>query len=191
MLVPASSRTWFNLGCVLLQSNCWSESEAAFREALRLNYPDRVEAWNNLGYVLTAQKKWQDAEEVLRRAILIAPTRPQLWRNLRRALIGQNRLAEADEAEKTRLRLLAALSSPPSEFASYIVSQQNADDLVSRCLTHEGRQLSLSADDIRSLHFMAMNGSVKHAERVQKRSCFVGWWDIFSAKLERDSRLDE
>ena len=175
VLVPASSRTWFNLGHVLLQSNCWGEFEAAFREALRLNYPDRVEAWNNLGYVVTAQKKWQDAEDVLRRAILIAPTRPQLWRNLRRALIGQNWLAEADEAEKTRLRLLAAAQTPPSEFASDTVSfQQNGDDLVSRCLSHEGRQLSLSADDIRSLHFTAMNGSVKHQSEFRRGPVFLG-----------------
>ena len=179
--VPASSRTWLNLGHVLLQSNCWSESEAAFREALRLNYPDRVEAWNNLGYALTAQKKYHEAEEVLRRAILIAPTRPQLWRNLRRALIGQDRFAEAEEAKKTRLRLLAIAQSPPSEFASQtvsFVSQQNVDGLVSHCLTHEGRQLSLSADDVRSLHCMVVNRSVKRRGEFRRGSVFLGG-DIF------------
>jgi hypothetical protein len=31
----------------------------------------------------------------------------------------------------------------------------------------------------------------KASERFQKRSCLVGWWDIFSAKLERGSRLNE
>jgi hypothetical protein len=71
-------------GMCLVTINRWSESEA-IREALRLDYPDRVEVWNNLGYVLTAQK-------VARRrrrpsaCNFIAPTRPQLWRNLRRAL---------------------------------------------------------------------------------------------------------
>ena len=176
MLVPASSRTWFNLGCILLKSN-WSESEAAFREALRLNYPDRVEAWNNLGYVLTAQKKYQDAEEVLRRAILVAPTRPQLWRNLRRAFLGQNRFAEAEEAEKARSKLLAAAQPLPLKSTSNTVSQQlvfNADDLISRCLTHEGRQLSLSADDIRSLHFMVTNGSVKHQGEFRRGPVLLG-----------------
>ena len=102
-------------GMCLVTIKLLERIEAALREALRLNYPDRVEAWNNLGYVLTAQKKYQDAEDVLRRAILIAPTRPQLWRNLRRALIGQNWIAEAEEAEKTRLRLFAGAQPPPSE----------------------------------------------------------------------------
>src|SRR5262249_46249943 len=42
------------------------------------------------------------------------------------------------------------------------------------CLTHEGRQLSLSADDVRSLHFTVMNGSVKHRGEFRRGSVFLG-----------------
>ena len=157
VLVPGSSLCWCSLGYVFLESNRWTESEAASREAVRLD-PDRLHAWNNLGYALIAQKRWLEAEEALRRAILIDPTQREIWRNLSRALLGQNRAAEA---EKVILKARSVTRPQPSEPTLHSISQQNADCLVSRCLTHEGRQLSLSVDDVRSLHAMAMHGSVK------------------------------
>ena len=54
----------------LIQIKLLERIEVAFREALQLKYPGRVEVWNILGYVLTAQKKYLHAEDVLRRTIL-------------------------------------------------------------------------------------------------------------------------
>ena len=83
-----------DLGVALRTQQHFSEAEATYREALRLD-PTSTHASGNLGNVLLAMHRPQEAEAELRHALAVAPNRPWLLHNLALAQLAQNAVQNA------------------------------------------------------------------------------------------------
>ena len=69
---------------------------------------------------------------------------------------------------------MAVAQPPPSEFRVTAYPNKMLTTSSHAVSPSKGRQLSLSADDVRSLHFMAMNGSVKHRGEFRRGPVLLG-----------------
>jgi tetratricopeptide (TPR) repeat protein len=85
-------------------SGDYSEAEAAFREAVRLD-PGNADAHTDLGDALHRQGKYSEAEAASREAIRLDPALAWAHNNLGSALYGQQKYAEAEAAFREAVRL--------------------------------------------------------------------------------------
>jgi len=85
---------YFDQATSLLNRGFFAESEAYFREVLRLQ-PDHANALNNLGTALFRQGRLQEAERCYRRARTLKPNDFAILNNLGNVLFEQGRLDQA------------------------------------------------------------------------------------------------
>jgi len=129
--VHADAAILSDLGVALRSQQRFSEAEAAYREALRLD-PTSIHALGNLGNVLLDMHRSHEAEAELRRALHLAPNRPWLLHSLALALLAQGavqgaeivlRQALAVDPESTdaheTLAILLAQNGRPVESAAH------------------------------------------------------------------------
>jgi hypothetical protein len=95
---PASALAAFNLGVVAQRADAAAEAEAAYRAAIELDPPGRVDAAVNLGGMLIRTGRSAEAVTVLETAPLQPPLRADYWDNLVIALYESGDRAGAVEA---------------------------------------------------------------------------------------------
>ncbi len=93
-----------NLGNALMKQGRLDESEASYREAIKIN-PIYVEAFNNLGNVAKALNRLTEAEQYYRQAIALRPDYAELYISLGNLLKDEMKFIEAEEAYRTSLKL--------------------------------------------------------------------------------------
>jgi Flp pilus assembly protein TadD len=98
-------------GCRLIREGEFTEAEAAFREAIRLD-PKYADAHGNLGVAFAHQRKLPEAEAAFRLAIRLDPVNVTMYVNLATCLTQQGRPAEADEWSRQAIQLNPALAEP-------------------------------------------------------------------------------
>jgi protein O-GlcNAc transferase len=136
-----------DLGVPLRTQQCFSETEATYREALRLD-PTSTHASGNLGNVLLAMHRPHEAEAEaeLRHALDVAPNRPRLLHNLALALLAQNAVQNAE------IMLRRALAIDPT--------LTDAHETLAILLARNGRPIESEA------HHRAALANVSQRHRV-------------------------
>jgi tetratricopeptide (TPR) repeat protein len=101
-----SSRTWYERGVLLKESNKPSEAESAYQQAITLDPTDPL-AWNGLGNLLAEKLDHPaKAEEAYRKAIELDPSNAWLWYGLGILLDDKlNRPTEAEEIYRKTIEL--------------------------------------------------------------------------------------
>ena len=77
---PQKALVHNNLGAAYLSEKKYTEAEAAFVQALKLN-PAHTDAHVNLGHILSNQKRWQEARVHFDRALLLGSAKPEAYFN--------------------------------------------------------------------------------------------------------------
>jgi Flp pilus assembly protein TadD len=78
---PVNARAHDNLGDALMHLRRYTDAEAAYREAIRLD-PDMACAHSDLGYLLQTTHRYLQAEEEYREALRLDPEDPVALSNL-------------------------------------------------------------------------------------------------------------
>jgi Flp pilus assembly protein TadD len=105
-----------------MEQERWSEAEAEYREAVRIE-PQEALWHNNLGVALAQQKKYPEAEAEYRAAVRLQ-TEKALWRsNLARALSQQSKYSEAEAEARKAVQIAPEEAALHSDLARLLLAQ--------------------------------------------------------------------
>ena len=152
-----------DLGVALRAQKRFSEAEATYREALRLD-PTSAQVLGNLGNILLDMHRPHDAETELSRALTITPNRPWLLHSLALALLGQGLVHRAETA--LRQALAVDPTAPDAHETLAILLAQSGRPVESEA--HHRAALTDTAQRHRVLSNLAVALQVqgKHQEAI-------------------------
>src|SRR5262249_21695595 len=115
-----------NLGVLLRAQGKLAESEAAYREAIRID-PEHIDAYTNLGILLNGQKRTQESVLCFCKVITLRPKHPEARRLLALAHCALGELDKAIELFEEWLR-----HDPDNAIAKHMLAACSGRDVPTR-----------------------------------------------------------
>ncbi|MEZ0261296.1 MAG: tetratricopeptide repeat protein [Alphaproteobacteria bacterium] len=129
-LAPQWPNPYVTLGNVLQACRSTKKSEAAYRQALKLN-PRNAAAWNDVGYLFFTLHRDDEAAECFKRCISIDPTLQSVWGRYLGLLERTNQLEAAADVLKDAKRRFPHCPSVITQEVKILRRQGKADEGIS------------------------------------------------------------